>query len=323
MEQDFKKVEELEKEVKLLKNEVKQTLISIREFLMGIKLPLPAEEVAQEEKQSAYDETPPQFHGNDVSNTQPLQQPLPSLEKPSAGDFAPPEQTEIPPIGPENLEDESSLETPPDVVPPTNEVPPPEEILSPDVEPSLEDTTLQDDTLSSPENSELVEPQADLEQPEEEKMKQEGEMGQPVPQVNQLANLIRWVSAAKKEIGSEQLAAFLEVYSVTGGLSAESKAVIQHVANIVAQQTADPDAVDTWTRLTLELHGILSGGGQPLRLPEIANNEEKVDEVQDNPNGNGAKDNNLVKLKLILPGTNGEEKEFGITLSPDGNGKVH
>jgi len=306
-----KRVEELEKEIKLLKNEVKQTLISIREFLMGIKLPLPAEEVAQEEKQSAYEELSPPIEDNDIPKPKPPEEHLPSPEKPNTDDFAPPEQTEIPPIGTENLEDEASLETPPDVVPPSDAVPP------------LEDMPLQDDSLSSPETSELEEQQADLEQPEEEKMKQEGEMGQPVPQVNLLANLIRWVSAAKKEIGSEQLSAFLEVYSVTGCLSAESKEVIQFVASIVAQQTADSDAVDIWQRLTLELHGILSGGGQPLRLPELSNNDETVDEEQDNTNGDGANKDKLVKLKLVLPGDNGEEKEFAITLSPDVDGKDH
>jgi len=190
-----------------------------------------------------------------------------------------------------------------------------------------------DDAIPELPSQDANEQQPELDQPEEtqeetsqdtsaeEIMKEEDEVRKPVAQINMLTNLIRWVAAAKKEIGSEQLAAFLEVYSIAGCLPSESKEVIQHVADMVEQQSADVNAVDIWTRLTLELHGILSGGGQPLRLPDLSNNEKKNYIEQNNTNDNGAKMDKLIKLKLVLPGENGEEKEFGITLSPAVDGK--
>ncbi|MCK4722403.1 MAG: hypothetical protein KAT75_03815, partial [Dehalococcoidia bacterium] len=77
-------------------------------------------------------------------------------------------------------------------------------------------------------------------------------------QANQLPNLIRWVSVAKREIGSAQLPTFLEAYGVRGQLSSEMKEVILHLAVVVSEQSADASPADLWSRLTLELHGILT-----------------------------------------------------------------
>lgn len=79
-------------------------------------------------------------------------------------------------------------------------------------------------------------------------------------QANQLPNLIRWVSVAKREIGSAQLPTFLEAYGVRGHLSSEMKEVILHLAVVVSEQPSDASPADVWSRLTLELHGILTDG---------------------------------------------------------------
>jgi hypothetical protein len=81
-------------------------------------------------------------------------------------------------------------------------------------------------------------------------------------QANQLPNLIRWVSVAKKEIGSSQLPTFLEAYSVRGHLTPAMKEIILHLAAVVAEGSTEPSSADVWSRLTLELHGILSDGGR-------------------------------------------------------------
>ncbi len=59
----------------------------------------------------------------------------------------------------------------------------------------------------------------------------------PTSQVNPLTNLIRWVSVAKREIGKEQLHAFLDVYRIGGHLPAEVREVILYLAGIIAPRT--------------------------------------------------------------------------------------
>ena len=140
----------------------------------------------------------------------------------------------------------------------------------------------------------------------------------PTPQVNMLANLIRWVAKAKKEIGSEQLPTFLEVYGITGNLSPDLKEVIAHLADITAQQSDDASAVDVWSQLLLELHGILTEGSTTLN-PVVpfwngGENELDTDETEmDEPTPQSTP----MKLKLIYPGKDGTEKELTIDLSPE------
>jgi len=139
------------------------------------------------------------------------------------------------------------------------------------------------------------------------------------PQVNLLSNLIRWASCAKRDIGSEQLATFLEVYGISGHLSQELKDVILHLVEITEPQSAHASIADIWSKLILELHGILTGGEAPLCivkpfwkdgseiLPEEAQSEVAEDESADKP----------LKLKLVLSNGDGAEKEFSIDLSPE------
>jgi hypothetical protein len=70
------------------------------------------------------------------------------------------------------------------------------------------------------------------------------------PQVNLLANLLRWVSAARKEIGGGQLPTFLEVYGTTGNLSPQVREVILHLADVEAEEASD--AASVWGQLMRE-----------------------------------------------------------------------
>ena len=55
------------------------------------------------------------------------------------------------------------------------------------------------------------------------------EFNRSVPRVSFLTNLINWVSVARREIGDEQLPAFLEVYGISGHLSSEMKDIVSRV----------------------------------------------------------------------------------------------
>jgi hypothetical protein len=138
-----------------------------------------------------------------------------------------------------------------------------------------------------------------------------------------LANLINWVAKAKKEIGDEQLSTFLEVYGVTGHLTPELKEVIIHLSEITKESDAITEA-DLWSQSMLALHGILTGGDAPLHpaIPTWNNAAEEealaeeeiieIDKSKEKP----------VKLKLVFPNGNGQDKEFCINLTPDGNDGV-
>ena len=146
------------------------------------------------------------------------------------------------------------------------------------------------------------------------------EVSQSAPPVNLMANMIRWVSNAKREIGGEQLPIFLEVYGISGHLSPELKEVILYLADITVEQSAGANAAETWSRLISELHGILTGGDAPLHpvrpfwndggeevKPGEAQVETEADKPADKP----------IKLKLVLSDSEGNDKEFCINLNQD------
>jgi len=155
------------------------------------------------------------------------------------------------------------------------------------------------------------------------------EQFQNTPQVNMLANLLRWVSAAKRKIGIEQLPIFLEVYGICGNLSPDLKEVVLHLSDLAEQQSEDMGIADVWSQLILELHGILTGGGTPIQPlnPFWNGGEDEVDMDEmalglDNTDGESAMDrydepvspreNKRAKLKLIVPIGDGVEKEVDI-----------
>ena len=143
-----------------------------------------------------------------------------------------------------------------------------------------------------------------------------------IPRVNMLANLINWVSRAKREIGSEQLPVFLEVYGISGHLSPELKDIILHLAEITGEKSAAGTDAGVWSESMLSLHGILTGGEAPMHpvLPSWCagpDAENYIDEEEIVEPDEEVEPETPVKLKLVFPTANGKEREFCIDLSPE------
>jgi len=318
-----KRLATLEQEFKLIKGEVKETLCSLRDYLISVKLPLPPVEQAEMlggigdgEKSTmegnlnlvpgvsiagaaapvaAAAETQMAGAGTVIST------PGISVATSGAGVAEPSRRTEhiitrevvSTPLARDELGEPAAKVTDAPVSAPQREYAEPGEIRS----------------------EGLAEPVGETRTREEP--------DQAIPQVNLMANLIRWVANAKREIDDEQLPVFLEVYGISGYLSPELKEVILHLADITEPQSADAGIADTWSRLTLELHGILTGGDAPLypvkpfwkdeggeALPdEVAEAEVKI--------AAGGTENKPLTLKMVFTDANGEDKEFSINLTPE------
>jgi len=248
-----KRVEELEGEFKLIKGEVKQSLSDIRDYVLGgdfVPEVMPLDDDARADIPPAAEmASPPAELG------EPLRQPeaYEEIEEVLDEIVAPPPQE--PAFEEPQLEEE-----------PLFEAPQPEEKAVPELPPVDEPdaTAIEPESLSREE----VEEEKPYEAPDnglQETGKEDNMIGDArgsLLQANQLPNLIRWVSAAKREIGSAQLPTFLEAYSVRGHLSPAMKEIILHLAAVVAEESTGPSSADVWSRLTLELHGILSDGSR-------------------------------------------------------------
>ncbi len=157
------------------------------------------------------------------------------------------------------------------------------------------------------------------------------------------------------QLMSEQLATFLEMHSASGRLSPEVKeGVLRFIGTMASRpdesneadmtpQSAERNVADVWSRLILELHGILSGGGTPLQLlvpfqdgaENEAGGESEVKEYsiegpvrlekdelvppKEDKSGRLGEDKPVI-LKLVLPTTGGVEKEFSINLTTEAGG---
>ena len=270
-----KRVEGLEGEFKLIKGEVKQSLIDIRDYVLEGKpvpqsAPLEEEPVQEVPPVKQMDSVPP-----DASKPLREQPEYEQLEEivdevlPGASEEAP--FSQLPPFQEEPVQEAPFNQLPPLQEEPVQEAPTPEETdslpaeASKPLEKQLEPERLKDkveEKLPEPSKEEKL-PEASKEEklpePSKEEKMSEKASGSML-QANQLPNLIRWVSVAKREIGSAQLPTFLEAYGVRGQLSSEMKEVILHLAVVVSEQPAGASPADLWSRLTLELHGILTDG---------------------------------------------------------------
>ena len=145
------------------------------------------------------------------------------------------------------------------------------------------------------------------------------ESNQSVPRVSLLANLINWVSIVRREIGDEQLPAFLEIYGISGHLSPEMKDVILHLAKITAEKPVEKNTAEIWSYSMLSLHGILTGGEDPLTpmKPSWDVTDEETGAIEDEPPRSKESDKPPIKLKLVFPNGNGKSKEYCIDLTPE------
>jgi hypothetical protein len=300
-----KKLQTLEEELKLMKGELKQSLASVRDYLLNMELP--ASEFAN--VLAALGDTDSQqvvMKGNLNSETPPKDKKEPVPEEPQEEEVEEEEASE--PEAELPLEEE-----------PTNE----DEPQEPEAEMPQEDEPINQD-----ENPELdAEPFVEEEQ-QMQHDKINDEVSQSIPKVNLLANLITWVAKAKKEIGHEQMPTLLEVYGISGHLSPELKEIILHLAEITSEQPEDSSKAEIWSQSMLSLHGILTGGDAPLypmkpswNNGNNSNNEIKLEEDEVIETEVEKKKNMPVKLKLVFPNGDGKDKEFCIDLAPEADDK--
>ncbi len=303
-----KKLDGLEDELKLMKGELRQTLIDVRSFLRDLKLPPEVEAFQAPEPESTSAGNSPASPPSEGSSPQ-------EVPGTTSGNSPPPIQGQ-------------PLHSP--------QGPSPQWVPGPtagNLSPAMQDQPLH----SPPPFAEAREPRFDgpplarekedpgrgPEEPmhpeikEAPQMRQSDEATHDTSRVNLMANLIRWVASARKEIGMEQLPMFLHAYAVAGDLSPGLRDAILSLAEIVDENSQEGNLADAWSRLMLELHGILTGGGTPvmpagsvmsgLDAGKAADAEPEDVEPKPEP----------VRLKLVLPMGSGQEKEFSVTLNPD------
>jgi len=344
--EDTKKIETLEEEVKLLKGELKQSIASVRDYLLNMELPssefatviaaLGGGDGEQKITMRGSFSAPPDAGTGKSAQEEPATEEEEVLEpeselSPEEEAFEP--ESELSP-GEEAFEPESELSPGEEAFEPASGLSPGEEAFEPASGLSPEDELTDQDAdlglapelLSEEEPDEQKEslmPESEL--PVEEKPMEYGninaEVSQSTPKVNLLANIVQWVAKAKREIGKEQLSTFLEVYGISGHLSPELKEVILHLADITSEQPAAANAAEVWGQSMLSLHGILTGGDAPLHPMkpfwddgdnEIQPSEAEIIEVE------AAKPKDIpVKLKLVFPNGDGKSKEFCIDLNSE------
>ncbi len=294
------RIEALEGDFKLMKGQLKETLTSVRDFLLTVK-PLPPATGTIQEVNIRQQLDDPDGRVPDLNSDIPdLDDDIPDME---AFEDSLSDDDEIP--------DMQAFEESPEEMPPQNES-----------GESLEYGVIENEAVASE-----VMPSADTTISEEvDKMKEE--KNHFTPQVNLLANLIRWISTVKRELGREQLPAFLGVYGITRPLSTELKDVILHLAEVIAEPSVEENPADIWSRLTLELHGILVGCGVPLVPPGSfwcdeqkkwsnfsSNGDNGNHEQHSNATGADKAEDRLAKLKIVLSTDNGPNQEFDLTLT--------
>jgi hypothetical protein len=317
-----KKLETMSEEIKLLKGELKQSLASVRDYLLNMELPtsefsniLEALDSGERQKVTMtgtlgvpQDSKPSKETREEVREAEP--------EMPSEDDNL--IDVEEPPANESDTLAEDSL---------TGE----DESLN--IEESLlgEDEPGEDSQPETPDEPEEA-PAPESRLPLEENLPMDfgntaTEASQTTPKVNMLANLINWVAKAKKEIGYDQIPTFLEVYGISGHLSAELKEVIIHLAEITAEKPEVANDPEVWSQAMLSLHGILTGGDAPLHpvllFPTDASGEVLIEEeITEEEKPKEAP----FKLKLVFPNGDGKDKEFCINLTPeedDSNGSAN
>ena len=309
-----KKLETLEEELKLMKGELKQSLASVRDYLLNMELP--ASEFATVLAALGDVDTQKVIMKGNLTAAPPKEEKEPVVEE-LQEEFEPAPELEPEPPSPEELTG------PDEPAEPVSELPQEEEPTDQE-----EEATDQEEEAVNQEKN--LEPEAEPEPllEEEQEMRHEkinAEVNQSIPKVNLLGNLITWVAKAKKEIGKEQMTILLEVYGISGHLSPELKEVILHLAEITSEQPEEPSKAEIWSQSMLSLHGILTGGDAPLYPLKPSwnngNDEIKPDEVELIETEVEKTKNVPVKLKLVFPDGDGKGKEFCIDLTSEADNK--
>lgn len=308
------RVQVLEGEFKLLKSEVKQTLCTVRDFLMDFKIPAPPEAKPTPIEQD--------INSNDESTS-------------AAGQEQPGDQSQADDNNNNNAGNGDLNEPDSAYSEPESEMSPAMGNADSDITDSADEDSsafhAEDTGISSGEMPSAEEPQDEVQKPTVENSPAAvpaPELAPTVyanttPQVNMLANLIRWSAEARREIGMAQLPVFLDVYATSGHLTEEMKESILHLAEVavepdaneitggssnvineqiticmeigsatgdipaeirtrirrlselILKQTTYSNKADIWSQMMLKLHGILINSGSPAQPISFAKSKVK------------------------------------------------
>ena len=74
-----------------------------------------------------------------------------------------------------------------------------------------------------------------------------------------MASLLRWVVLTRKHIGHEDMDAFMEICSLSGGLPEGIQQLVCRIAETVRDVAIiDETSYSKWSDLMLQLHGIIN-----------------------------------------------------------------
>jgi hypothetical protein len=330
-----KKLETLQDEIKLLKGELKQSLVSVRDYLLNMELPssefstilaaLGSEGEQRMVMKGSLSTPEPEAPRDEVTEME-EEETLQDHEDESPENEDTPAADIEDGLPPENEAD--TIEDYPSDNEPTEPEPDIEEELAPrDIEEAIAGGNPEEPSPEEPYDEQQPQPETE-ETPMDYEKTPNVDINPGIPKVNMLANLLSWVAKARKDIGPEQIPVFLEVYGLSGYLSPEFKEVIMHLADMTEERTEPASYAEIWSQLMLSLHGILTGGDIPQHplMPspnetknEVRQAEEEIIEVDKPGEKSGEKP---VKLKLVLPDSDGKGQEFCIDLTPEAGGKV-
>ena len=316
-----KQLKTIEEELKLLKGELKQSLTSVRDYLLNMELPTTEFSTILAALGDSGDTTmnmkgtfqlPPDNQAEQEPEAPSQREPETKDAEGEAADTKEGSDGSHKNNGqePQMLEDEEA------------EISEEEKTLPEEAEEEIEEEPEMAEEIFD--EGEQFMPNAELPF-EDESMEYTGGgngLGQSVPKVNLLANLISWISVARREIGDDQLATFLEVYGISGHLSPEMKDVILHLADITSERPGENNMAEIWSNSMLSLHGILTGGETPLNpvKPQWGGFEdEELELLEDDIAETEEPEDRPVKLKLVFPNGDGKGKEYCINLSPEVN----
>lgn len=122
----------------------------------------------------------------------------------------------------------------------------------------------------------------------------------------------------------EQLSALLEVRASSSQISPELKDSIMNLVSMMAEPPPRDKPADVWSRLILELHGIISYGDAPIPPPVFRPGAPAGEILQPvaakgklaTAAGKYKTPKKPMRLKLIMPVGKGVEKEFVFHLDP-------
>lgn len=308
-----KTLQTMSEEIKLLKGELKQSLASVRDYLLNMELP-------SSEFSNILDALD-NGEGQKVTMTGTLAAPE---DRKTTGESREEVEEVAPEISPEdNLIDVEGSPVDEAEVPAESSFTSEEGELEPEESLLAEEEPAGESEIETPEEpEETPAPEAAITPEENVPMDYEtipAEASPATPKVNMLANLIAWVAKAKKEIGQDRLPTLLEVYGISGHLSSELKEVIIQLAEIAA---AKPDTVSeagVWSEAMLSLHGILTGGDAPIHpvMPFPTDEGDETAGSEEEPIEEEKPKESPFKLKLVFPNGDGKEKEFCINFTPE------